>query len=101
MEEGLGIAVETGQKVHFGVPGAIGAGERTSGTLASLAIMGHFAGKAAQAGVSSTYTVTAPSTLIVAEGSEPESSARSFSKYSARLTVYQILQDGPERRHNS
>ncbi len=67
MDEGIGIAVETGQKVHFGVPGGIG-GSRTPSTLASLAIMGHFASKAAQAGVHTVYTLTSPPVMVIAEG---------------------------------
>lgn len=67
MDEGIGIAVETGRKVHFGVPGSVG-GDRSSGTLAALDIMGHFAKKASKAGVLSVYTFTTPAIMVIAEG---------------------------------
>jgi hypothetical protein len=71
MEEGIGIAVETGKMTHFGSPGGIGTGTGEGGTasvLQTVAIMGHYAGKAAAAGVSTVYSVSTAPVLTLAEG---------------------------------
>ena len=71
MDEGIGIAVETGKRIHFGVPGGLGSGTGEGGsasTLQTMAIMGYFAEKAAKAGVSTVYSVSTAPTLTLAEG---------------------------------
>jgi len=66
IDEGIGRALETGAKVHFGVPNADLA-RYAPATLLALTLMGYVAKKAAKAGVPALYTVSSPRALVIAE----------------------------------
>ena len=68
IDEGLGLSVETGRKVHCGIPMDGFFAKNAAYIMVGMAIMGYFARKAAALGVDAVYTVCEAPALIVAEG---------------------------------
>jgi hypothetical protein len=68
MDEGIGIAVETGKKVHCGLTHIVLTGEYTAYSLPGVTIAGLFARKAAKAGVPALFTMDSMPSFTLVEG---------------------------------
>jgi hypothetical protein len=68
LDEGIGMAIETGRKVHAGNPQGTLLGDKVAENLMGFSLMGHFATKAAKAGVPAIYTTPAAQSLPLMEG---------------------------------
>ena len=68
IDEGIGLSVETGRKVHCGIPMSGFLSRRAAEILIGVAIMGYFARKAAAVGIDALYSCCEPSILPVIEG---------------------------------
>jgi hypothetical protein len=68
IDEGIGLSVETGRKVHCGIPMSGLLERRAAEIMIGVAIMGYFARKAAAVGVDALYTVCEAPALPVVEG---------------------------------
>jgi len=68
VDEGIGIALETGKKVHVGLPGIDLVGLTAAQSLVSFSILGYVARKAAEAGVPAVYTTGVPAAYPIMDG---------------------------------